>query len=121
MPRSVYALLLVAVLVAACDKVRDPRPATVRIRTYQAGQPKDCWGMLFNDQGTQLQEFGVSEGRATVDKLFAGTYVVRFRGFEKNEYPAEVEFKLFEAGELDLEIDLDKPGQAALRPKAPPP
>lgn len=106
------AMLLLA---SACDEVRDPRPATLRLSCFYHGEPKDCWVKLFKPDGRQLLEAGCNEGRLTLGKLHAGTYILRFYDPGQQAYPAELEVRLYEAGELELTVDLEKPGASARR------
>lgn len=110
-----YCVLACLSALSGCDEVRDPRPATLQLWTYKGGATADCWVLLFSADGRQLQEAGSSGGKLTLDTLNAGSYVLRFQGPSREPYPAEVEFRLYEAGEIELHVDLDKPGSAALR------
>jgi hypothetical protein len=65
---------------------------------------------LWTTDGRQLREAGASNGRLTLDKLSPGSYRVVFVDTEGKPYPAEARVRLFEAGELDLEVRLDVAG-----------
>lgn len=102
------APLCLLLLLRLCDDWRDPQPGTVRLNASLHGQPASCTALLFAADGRQLREYGVNEGSLVIDKLLAGDYTLRFRDHAGKSYPAELRFRIFEAGELKLQVELSE-------------
>jgi hypothetical protein len=84
----------------------DPVPGTVHLKTVLNGEPQSCMVQVFNAQGNQVQQDGVNDGHVDVEKLAPGSYTLKFLGFDNQPYPAVRSVKLFEAGEINLTVEL---------------
>jgi hypothetical protein len=93
-------------LLLACCGCYDPVPGTIHLHTTVDGQPHGCLVQVFNAQGRQVQQDGVNDGHVDIENLAPGTYTLKFQGFEQQLYPAQRTVKLFEAGEVDLTVEL---------------
>ncbi len=103
-----WSTVLTAVLLWSGCSYYDPIPATIDLHTTLSGQPHGCQALVFNAQGNQIQSLGINDGHVVVEKLAAGTYTLKFQGFDNQMYPAVRTVKLFEAGEVKLNVELSE-------------
>jgi hypothetical protein len=86
-------------------------PGTIHLKTVYGTEPRGCMAQVWNADGKQIRNIGINDTPVDIE-VPAGTYTLKFEGHDKTLYPAVVEVKLFEAGEVSLTIDLSQPVQA---------
>jgi hypothetical protein len=103
---TAVALFVLAAISASC---MDAEPGEVTVRPKQAGNQIDCYVMVYNEKGVQIQEDNTQTGFTRISNLKPGHYYIKLKdyGTPPTVYKAirKIHIKTGDAQILDVDVD----------------